>query len=239
MKRVIGVIIVGLILSLYFGYFFVTDDQNSSFADTVVFVMGLVGLLVTLASIGIWAALKRILQEDITQKISQAEEASRTEALSRMATKVADAFWKSYEATRNKIFLEQAISAVYDAREILEGRESVKKEELRYNIYNNLAFAYAERGNSADTTIAHSLANHLMDNIGDYPNKEINWTETFAYVLYRLPKKEDDKKKALDIINELLKHPGIADATKLEYRKRYSIPNSKEAAHPNPNKSSS
>lgn len=239
MKRFIGVLIILLILLLYIGYFFVTDDPNSSFADTALFVMALVGLLVTLTSIGIWTALKRILQDDIEKKISQAEEVTRNEALSRMAAKVANSFWECYEATQINIFLDQAISSIYDARKILEESAiSEENEGLRCDLYNNLACAYAERGNSDDTTTAHFLANYIMEKAGGYPDDEVDWIETYAYVLYRLPKKQADKGKALGIINGLLERPDIKDATKLEYRKRYSIPNPKEVSPSKPHKSS-
>lgn len=221
MKRLIGALIAVLILLLYVGYFFVADDQNSPFADTVLFVMALVGLLVTLASIGIWTVLKRILREDIEREITRVEKDTRNEALSRMAVKVATAFWVFYEKTKDKMFRDRAISIVEDARKILEGREEVKGEETKCLIYNNLAFAYAERGEAKDTTIAHFLADYVKEKIKDFPEYEVMWLETYTYVLYRLPKKRDDKKKALDIVNELLERADISDDIREEYKQRY------------------
>jgi len=207
----------------YAAYRFITEDTPTAFTDIVLFVMALVGLLIALASLGIWMGLRRFLHEDISAQISRVEEATRNEAISRMAAKVGTAFWHFYENTQNVVFRDEALKIVSGARDILEGREGVEREDLKCRIYNNLAFAYAERGKTQDTAIAHFLADHVREKIRDYPNFEVTWLETYAYVLYRLPKKRDDKEKALIIINELLQRPDISEEEKNVYRKRYSI----------------
>lgn len=216
------------------GYRFVTMGTSTEFTDIVLFVMALVGLLIALASIGIWTALRRILHEDIAREISQVEEATRNEALSRIAARVADSFWAFYEKKRDKIFREQAITMIGDARTTLEGRVRMEKEELKCRIYNNLAFALAERGETKDTALSHFMANYIKERINDFPEEEIIWLDTYAYVLYMLPKKHDDKKKALDIVNELLERPDIKDKAKREYRRRYSLPDVKAGPASNP-----
>lgn len=221
------IIVVLLLLTIggYAGYRFVTVDASTTFTDIVVFVMALVALLIALASLGIWTALRRILHEDIAREISRVEEATRNEALSRMAKELAGSFWQIYEATDNVVFRDQALKLIGDAREILEGRRSVDVEELKCYIYNNLAFAYAVRGEVKDTGTAHFLINYVMERCKDYPKEEIEWLETYAYVLYRLPKKSDEKEKAKGIIMELLERPDISTEKKQEYRERWSIPN--------------
>lgn len=230
MRNFISILIIILILLLiglggYSAYRFVAEDAVATFTDTILFVMALVGLLVALASIGIWAALRRILHEDIAREISRVEKATRNEALSRMAKEIAGSFWNIYEVTHNVVFRDQALKLINDAREILEGRRSVDVEELKCYIYNNLAFACAERGEAKDTGLAHSLINYVMERCKDFPKEEIEWHETYAYVLYRLPKKSDDKEKAQGIIKELIQRPDLDIETKHIYRQRYSISN--------------
>lgn len=239
MKRLIVALLTILILLLlglggYAGYYFVTEGAKTPFTDTVMFVMALVGLLVALASLGIWAALRRILHEDIKKEISQAEEATRNESLSRMAAKVADSFWAFYGEKQDKVFRDQAIKMISDAHDILEGRERLKREQLKCRIYNNLAFAYAERGETKDTAMAHFLTSYVMERIKDFPDHEVNWLETYAYVLYHLPKKHEDKEKALDIIKELLERQDISGKMKGKFRQRYSIPDTKADQASNP-----
>jgi len=219
------VILILLLLSLggYAGYRFATEGTETPFSDTVLFVMALVGLLVALASLGIWWALRRMLQEDIERQISRREEATRNEALSRMAAKVADAFWAFYEDKQNIVFRDQAMRLTSDARNILEGRERVDKEELKCRIYNNLAFAYAVRGETKDTAIAHFLSNHAKERAKDFPDHEVSWLETYAYVLFKLPKKPDDKKNAVEIVEQLLQRPDIEDERKEKIRRRYNL----------------
>ncbi len=223
MKRLVGGLIIVLIILLYVGYFFVAKDSNYPFADTVLFVIALVGVLVVLASVGIWTALHRILQDDIEKKISQAEQATRAEALSRMAAKVSYAFGEFYEKTKDSVYQDQAIKIYSDALDVLEGRGEIGRDDLKCRIYNNLAFSYAERGQPEDTIAAHFLVNETMRRIKDFPTKETNWLETYAYVLYKLPKKPADKAEALSIINELLQRSDVNNKTKNKLRKRYSI----------------
>lgn len=223
MKRLIGALIVALILLLYIGYFFVSDEPNLPFADTVMFVMALVGLLVALASIGIWVALKRILQEDIEKKISQAEEATRNEALARMAAKVSDSFWAFYEEKQNVVFREQAIAMATDARNIIEGRERVDTELLKCRIYNNLAYAFTERKTTEDTALAHYLIDKVMENINNYPDNEVAWLDTYASVHYILPKQKEDKAEAQEIARKLLERPDISDKLNEYIRERYDL----------------
>jgi len=242
MKRFTALLIILSLLLIGFGGFgafaFITKGTTIAFNDIVMFVIALVGLLIALASIGIWAALRRVLHEDIALEISRVEKATRNEALSRMAAKLASSFWAFYGESKNKVFRDQAIKIIHDAREILEGRGEIESEELKCWIYNNLAFAYAERGKAEDTKIAHFLINYVMERYKDFPEDEINSLETYAYVLYRLPKKHDDKKKALDIINELLQRPDMSGGLKRKYRQRYSITDTKEGGQPNLDKSS-
>lgn len=228
MRRLIIATLIILILLLlsfgsYAGWHFATGGISTPFADTAIFVVTLVGILVALASLGIWAALRRILHEDIAREISRVEEATRNESLSRMATKLATAFWAFYKETQNNVYRDQALKIISGAREILEGRETVEREELKCRIYNNLAFAYAERCEPDDTTTAHFLANYVFERRNDHPENEVNWLETYAYVLYRLPKKQEDRDKALSIIKDLLERPDVKDETKRIYRQRYSI----------------
>ena len=227
MKRFTALLIILSSLLIGFGGFgafaFIKKGTTIAFNDIVMFVIALVGLLMALASIGIWTALRRILHEDIALEISRVEKATRNEALSRMAKEIAGSFWNIYEVTNNVVFRDQALKLISDAREILEGRQSVDVEELKCYIYNNLAFAYAVRGESEDTGMAHFLINYVMERCKDFPKDEIAWLETYAYVLYRLPKKNDDKDKAQDVIRELLQRPDMTDETKRIYRQRYSI----------------
>ena len=151
MKGLIVAILIILIVMLlafgaYAGYHFATGGISTPFADTAIFVVTLVGILVALASLGMWAALRRILHEDIAAEISRFEEKTRCEALSRMAKELASSFWALYKDTHNIAFRDQAIKIISDAREIIEGRGKVDVEELKCYIYNNLAFAYAEKG---------------------------------------------------------------------------------------------
>lgn len=239
MKGLTIAILIILILMLlsfggYAGYHFATGGISTVFADVAIFVVALVGVLIALASLGIWMALRRILHEDIAREISRVEEATRHKALSRMAVKVATAFWTFYEDTQKIVFREQAIKIISDAHKILEGREEVESEEaLKCRIYNNSAFAYAERGNKEDTAIAHYLTNYTRERGKDFPEHEVDYLETYAYVLYRLPKKNDDKQKALGIINELLERPDIKEEAKHKYRQRYSLPDIKADHQPN------
>lgn len=196
---------------------------STPFVDTAIFIVALVGVLVALAAIGMWAALGRILHEDIARDISQAEEATRTEALSRMAATVADSFWVFYKDTGNIIFRDEAMKILRAARETLEGRGKMAEKELKCRIYNNLAFVYAENGKTEDTTIAHFLVDYVRANCKDFPKYEVDWLETYAYVLYRLPKKRADNEEALAIINELLERPDTSEEDKRKYKERYSI----------------
>jgi len=205
------------------GHYFATGGISTPFADTAIFIVTLVGVLVVLASIGIWATLRRLLHEDIAAEISRIEEATRCEALSRMAKELADSFWVFYQDTHNIAFRDQAIKIISDAREIIEGRGKVDVEELKGYIYNNLAFAYAEKGEAENTAMAHSLINYVMEMCKNFPKEEANWLETYAYVLYRLPKKSGDTEKALGIINDLLQRQDVSDKAKHIYRQRYSI----------------
>jgi hypothetical protein len=97
-------------------------------------------------------------------------------------------------------------------------------EEERCRIYNNLAYGYAVRGDKKDTACAHYLGEYVKHKTKAFPQREADWMDTLAYVLYRLPKDPDkDKQKALQIANELLKRPDITDSVKEDIRARYGI----------------
>jgi ABC-type multidrug transport system fused ATPase/permease subunit len=196
---------------------------STMFADTVAFVMMLVGLLVALASLGIWTALRRVLAEDIKKVISEAEEAARNQALSRMFSQVGQAFWAFYIDKGNEVFLNESIRADRQAYNVIEGKQRIYGEdELKCLVYNNLAFAYAERGDPKDTVMAHRLANYVKERATDFPDYETMWLDTYAYVLYKLPKnKLEDRRLARKIVNNLLVRPDLLVSEKEEIRQRY------------------
>jgi len=225
---VIFVLVVFAIMLIVFGVFgsiCFMHGTNTTFTDTVAFVMMLVGLLVALASIGIWTALRNILGMQIHHEISKAEEEMRRKSLTRMAAKVADAYWYFYASSKNKMFLEKAIEIVNDARSMAEGKLSERDwEEEKCRIYNNLAYGYAVRGDKKDTAVAHYLIEYVKERAEAVPEKEAEWLDTYAYVLYRLPKDpKQDKYRALEIANSLIQRPDISDVLKKGIKSRYKI----------------
>ena len=241
MRFWIGAFLTIVILSLlglggYAGYRFVTEGTRTAFTDTVLFVMALVGLLIALASVGIFYGVRRLLEEDIHKRINISEKCARDKAQYEVYHQVATAFLRFYEEKGNPVFLNQTIAmaerarqAILEAYETLQGEPSdYKKERARYekeicHIFNNLAFALAMRGESKDTTMAHYLAEHVKEQIKHYPESEITYLETLAYVLWKLPKTPQDKKRGLELIKNILRRPDVLPKDKKAYRKRYEI----------------
>lgn len=241
MKGLIITLLIILILLLvglggYAGYRFVTEGASNAFADTVLFVMALVGILMALASTGIFWGVRRLLEADIRRRIGISEKCARDRAGYGIYHQVATAFFKFYEEKRNQVFLNQTIAmaekarqAIEEAYETLQGEPSdYKKEKARYeqdicHIFNNLAFALAMRGESKDTTMANYLAEYVAERIKHYPEDEILYQETLAYVLWKLPKTPEDKKRGLELIKNILRRPDVSPEDKIEYGKRYGL----------------
>jgi hypothetical protein len=125
---------------------------------------------------------------------------------------------------------EKARVAILEAYETLKEEEpsNFKKEKALYekaicHIFNNLAFALALRGKSKDIKMAHSLAEHVKEQIKHYPESEITYLETLAYVLWKLPKTPEDKKRGLELIKNILRRSDVLPEEKKAYRKRYEI----------------
>jgi hypothetical protein len=239
-KLIIALFIVLIILLLGLGgysfYRFVVEPVSAPFSDIVVFVMTLVGLLAALAAVGIWTGLRRILEEDVHKEVSATEEAARDEALSRTGRRIADSFWEFYKEKRNKSFLNEAIKMTEDALRYHEmtklalaaiGKQATRgekeQEDRKCHMYNNLAFGYAERGEMKDTAKAHFFGNYVKERVKDFPESEITYLETYAYVLFKLPKTSQDKVEALKIINELLTRPDVEEEDKVKWRQRYGL----------------
>lgn len=235
---VIAILIILFIgLGLYATYRFVAEDAIATFTDTILFVMALVGLLIALASVGIFYAVRRLLEEDIHKRIGISEKCARDRAQYEVYHQIATAFLRFYEEKGNPVFLNQTVAMAEKARQaILEAYETLteeepanyKKEKARYEkeickIYNNLAFALAVRGESKDTAMAHYLAEYVQERIKYYPESEIIYLETLAYVLWKLPKTPQDKKRGLELIKNIIRRPDISDLKRKEYRKRYKI----------------
>jgi hypothetical protein len=225
-KLIMAILIIFIIIFIAFGVFgsiCFANGTNIQFIDTVTFVMLLVGLLVTLATLGIWTALRRILTEDIKRVISESEEATRNQALSLMFSQVGQAFWAFYIDKGNEVFLDESIRSEIQAYKVIEGiQQKYGAEELKCLVYNNLAFSYAKRGDIKDTVMANHLANYVKEKAADFPEYEIMWLDTYAYVLYKLPKnKEKDRRLAGDIIKSLLARPDVSESNKEEIRQRY------------------
>lgn len=107
---VIAILILLLIgLGLYATYRFVAEDAVATFTDTILFVMALVGLLIVLASVGMWTALRRILHEDIARKITSHLDrgSSVTYALKQLlGSKCQICGWKGFKKQDNSTFME-------------------------------------------------------------------------------------------------------------------------------------
>lgn len=233
------IILILLLLGLggYAGYRFVTEGARTAFTDTVLFVMALVGILMALASTGIFWGVRRLLEEDIHKRIGISEKCARDRARYEVYHHTATAFLEFYAEKGNPVFLNQTIGmaerarvAILEAYETLKEEEpsNFKKEKARYekeicHIFNNLAFALALRGESEDMKMAHSLAEHVEEQIKHYPEDEIIFQETVAYVLWKLPKTPEDKKRGLELIKNILRRPDVSPEDKKEYRKRYGI----------------
>lgn len=243
MWRFTILLIVLIVLLIGFGGFgafaFITKGTTIAFNDIVMFVIALVGLLMALASIGIFYGVRRLLEEDIRRRIGISEKCARDRAQYQVYHQLATSFLRFYEDKGNLVFLNQTIAMAKKARvAILEAYETLKEEEpskfkkekARYeeymcHIFNNLAFALAMRGESKDTTMAHSLAEYVKERIKHYPESETDYLETLAYVLWKLPKTPQDKKRGLELIKNILKRPDVSPEDKIEYGKRYDISN--------------
>lgn len=242
MRNFIIILIIILVLlliglGLYATYRFVSEDAVATFTDTILFVMALVGLLIALASVGIFYGVRRLLEEDIHKRIRVSEKCARDRAQYEVYHRIATAFLRFYEEKGNPVFLNQTIviagmarTAILEAYETLKEEEpsGYKKEKEHYEeeilkVFNNLAFALAMRGESKDTAMAHYLAEYVNERIKHYPEDEILYQETVAYVLWKLPKTPQDKKRGLDLIKTILRRPDVSAMTKKRYRKRYKI----------------
>lgn len=242
MRKILIGLLVLLIASLlalggYAFHDFVTGDVSTPFTDVVVFVMALIGVLVALASLGLWVGLRRVLEEDLGNRILAAEETTRKEALCRMAARTADSFWSFYEEGHNKSFLNQAINMAEEALRYhqaidlestgIRGQAKKEKEkemeECKCRIYNNLAWGYAERGKAEDTAKAHFFANYIRNRAKYFPEAEVDYLETHAYVLHRLPKTDQDKQNALRLIGELMARPDVKDEQRSAWQQRYGL----------------
>lgn len=232
------IILILLLLSLgaCAAYRYATEGAETPFSDTVLFVMALVGLLITLASIGIFYGVRRLLEEDIRKRIGISEKYARDRAQYEVYHQIATAFFGFYKEKGNPIFLnrtiamaERARQAILEAYETLRGEPSNYKKEMEHyekeicHISNNLAFALATRGESKDTATAHYLAGYVKERIKHYPESEIIYLETLAYVLWKLPKAPQDKKKAIELIKNILGRPDVSPVDKKAYRKRYKL----------------
>jgi succinate dehydrogenase hydrophobic anchor subunit len=68
------IILIALGIFSAIGY---SQGTSTQFADVAIFVLTLVGLLVTLASVAMWTTLRTILGDQIHTEISKAEEESK------------------------------------------------------------------------------------------------------------------------------------------------------------------
>ncbi len=242
MRRLIIATLVILILLLlglggYAGKRFLTEGAETPFSDTVLFVMVLVGLLIALASVGIFYSVRRLLEEDIRKRIGISEKCARDKAQHDIYHQIATAFLRCYEEKGTLVFLNQTIvmaekarAAILRAYQTLKEEEpsDYKKEEAHYEkeickIFNNLAFALAMRGESKDTAMAHYLTEYVNERIKHYPEDEIIYQETLAYVLWKLPKTPQDTKRGLSLIKTILSRPDVSAVTKKKYQKRYKL----------------
>lgn len=242
MRRLIvasWVVLVLLLLGLggYALHRFLTEDTPTAFTDIVVFVMALVGLLVALASVGIFYSVRRLLEEDIHKRIRISEKCARDRAQYDVYHRIATAFLRFYQEKGNPVFLNQTIVMAKRARQAILGAyetlkeedpSNYKKEKARYegeicSTFNNLAFVLAMRGESEDTAMAHYLAEYVKERIKYYPESEITYLETLAYVLWKLPKMPQDKEQGLELIKNIIRRPDVSAMKKKEYRKRYNI----------------
>ncbi len=241
-RGLIITLLIILVISLlglggYSGYCFLTAGASTPFTDTVLFVMTLVGVLIALTSVGIFYGVRRLLEEDIHKRIKVSEKCARGKAQFDTYHQIATAFLRFYEEKGNPVFINQTIVMAERARiAILEAYETLKEEEppgfkkeaARYEgeickIFNNLAFALAMRGKSEDTAMAHYLAEYTNERIKYYPEDEVLYQETLAYVLWKLPKVPQDKKRGLALLKTILKRPDVSTVTKKEYLKRYKV----------------
>jgi len=233
------IVLILLLLGLggYAGYRFATEGASNAFTDTVLFVIALVGILMALASTGIFWGVRRLLEEDIHKRIGISEKCARDRARYEVYHHTATAFLRFYEEKGNPVFLNQTIAMAEKARVAILGAyetlrkedpSNFKKERTLYekeicHIFNNLAFALALRGEGEDIKMAHSLAEHVEGQIKNYPEDEILFQETVAYVLWRLPKTPQDKKRGLELIKNILRRPDVSPEDKATYGKRYGI----------------
>jgi hypothetical protein len=101
MKHFTALLITLSVLLIVFGGFgafaFITKGATIAFNDIVMFIIALVGLLLVLASLGIFYGVRRLLEEDIRKRIGISEKHARDRARYDVYHHTATAFLRFYE----------------------------------------------------------------------------------------------------------------------------------------------
>lgn len=211
------------------------------FGDIMMIMIALIGLLLSLASLGIFYGVRHELATYVQDQVVRGEELARNWAQYHTHHRVAFSFWRFYEDKRNDIFLDRAVYIEKKAKNYIDivaklhqrgwRRKNVtriepEEEDVEAQLClasNNLAFFLAERGKSEDIGRAHELATYIKERAKNYPEREPGFLETYAYVLWKLPKIPKDKQEALKLIKNLLQRSDVSEEEKRIWRHRYGL----------------
>lgn len=209
----------------------------------VTFIVALVAILVAMAGFGLYQAAEHHIKKRSDEIAKRAEE--RASEIVRQGVDDLDeragfhiaklygyhhfAFadivksFKSINVEATETLRGTMINYGKQARTVADSLDKERHNELICMIYNNLAWDLADRAEPTDRRDAHYLAEYIMKRINKYPEAEADFRETYAYVLWKLPLRTEDKIKAQDIITDLLKRTDIDDDIKEEWRIRYRL----------------
>lgn len=216
------------------------------FADTwhvVMYILGLIALIGGTAGVALYQILERHLRRESNALMERAEKRTNevvSQRLNELDERVAyhTAYLYDYHswvfADVVKAFMainrltaeglrEAMIGYAKQARTAADFLTEERYGEYKCVVYNNLAWNLADRANPPDREEAHQLVAYIAGQMAKYPAYEVDFRETTAYVLWRLPLELKEKREAQKIIKQLLQRTDISDEIKERWRLRYKL----------------
>ena len=201
-KLMIGVAVLFLILLLAllggYIYTFLTPDYEIAdkyevFRDLLTIILAIAGVSIAAGGYLGYRVVSVLFQRQIDAAIERARALARTDTHQVNAYVFATtgyAFWRTYAATEQISFLEEAIrftEMAYTRHAARLDERQPENQRLICDIRNNLGYYLAARKKPEDRALARYCAEYIANKITAHPDVADTWQDTYDFIMQQYP----------------------------------------------------